>query len=121
MIPRETIQEKLTFGIKPPKEYKEQPFCTWKQLIKTKGPLLTDAILEFTYVLKIEESPSFGSMEPDEDYPRSYYTPSVIVIRPRPENDEEYEKRMKNMEETKKQTEEKEKLEYLRLKAKFEK
>ena len=120
MIPRETVNKKLTFGIKLGKEYKEQPFCTWKQLTETKGLLPTDVIDEFTYVKEIEEFPGFGSMDDEEDYPKTYYTPSVIVIRPRPENDEEYEKRMSRAEEIKKNTDEREKLEYLRLKAKFE-
>jgi len=121
MIPRETVNEKLIFNIKPSKDYKSYPFCTWEELINTEGLLPTDIIHNFHWDETLQETPGFGSMEPDDDYPKTYYAPSVTIVRPRPETDTEYEKRMKHQEQIKKETEEKERLEYLRLKAKFEK
>lgn len=121
MEPRKIIDEKLTFGIKPSKEYKENPFCRWKELLKIKGLLPDDVIHEFTYAVTIQHEPEFGNIDYDEEYPKSYYTPSIIVIRPRPENDEEYSARMKDKVTIEMQKERHEKLEYLRLKAKFEK
>jgi len=118
MIPRQTVNEKLTFGIKPGKEYKPFVFCTWKELIETKGLLPADQIDDLIWD-EMKES-GFMKLDFDPDHPKIFYTPSIIVIRPRPENDEEYEARMKRDEENRKTTEERERLEYLRLKAKFE-
>jgi len=118
---REIVKEKLTFGIKRAKEYKEQPFCTWEELIATKGLLPDDIIDEFKYDKIIKTEPGFACTDDPDNYPKTYYAPSVVVVRPRLENDEEYSNRMKRNEHSKKETEEREKLEYLRLKAKFEK
>jgi len=118
MESRKIIDEKITFPIKDSKEYKDKPFCTWEELIVIKGLLPGDQIYDFHYEKDIVEEGGWGE---DDDYPKTYYTPSVNVIRPRKENDEEYEKRMKEMNKIKRQEEEKERLEYLRLKAKFEK
>jgi hypothetical protein len=117
---RKIINEKLSFTIGNPsgKQYKDPEFCTWEELIATKGPLPTDTLNSLFY--KREDVPNgIGNMDM-EDISHTYYVPQVTVIRPRLENDEEYFERMKTEEEFEKQQTERERLEYLRLKAKFE-
>ena len=113
---RETVQEKLTFSIKGAKQYK-MDFCTWGELIATEGPQPGDKLGDLHW--EKHESSGFGGYDTEDDI-KTYYTPSVTVVRPRPENDKEFEARMKRKAQFEKENEEKEKLEYLRLKAKFE-
>ena len=117
MESRQIVNERLTFPIKQGKTYKPTEFCTWEELINTERLKPTDIIIDFFY--KEEKENGFASMK-TEDELETYYTPSVTVIRKRPENDEEYSQRMQLEASAKKQQEEKERLDYLRLKAKFE-
>jgi len=116
---RETVNEKLIFNISPRKEHKCSPFCTWGELIKTEGLLPRDIIHDMHWDETVAEGPGWGMEDPD-DYPKTFYAPSISIIRPRPENDKEFEQRMKLKAQFDKDKEEKERLEYLRLKAKYE-
>jgi hypothetical protein len=106
---RRIIDEKLELRIKPGKSYKED--ITFNDLCKTLGAFPTDRVLGFTY----RETKGVGF---NEDH--TYYYPALIVIRRRSETDEEYLIRQREEEQRNKETFEREKLEYLRLKAKFE-
>ena len=66
-----------------------------------------------------QKESGFGSMK-SEDELDTYLIPKITVIRQRPETDDEYFQRMKEEEDRVRIKEEGEKLEYLRLKAKFE-
>lgn len=65
----------------------------------------------------VEDQRGFGSMELDPIMGTSYY---LVFQYYSPETDAEYHERMLLLEKRKRELEEKEKLEYLRLKAKFE-
>lgn len=94
------------------------PFdLTWKMLVETEGVLPDDVFNQIVFIDE-KESGAFGYKMPDEL--ETFTVPYLIVHRRRLETDDEYFKRMKYEEETRKRIEEKEKLEYLRLKAKFE-
>ena len=117
MKQREIVEEKRIFSIKKSAEFRSRHFCTWEELISINGILPTDIVHEISYIEHDETLP-FG-MEPiDEEV--TYYTPSVIIIRPRPETDDEYLGRMKTEGAWEKTKEANERLEYLRLKAKYE-
>ena len=120
MNKREIVNEKLTIRIKKGSSYKTMIFCTWEELIATKKLLPGDQINGIMWVEHEYSTGGFGGMdyEPDE---RVEWYPAIVVVRPRPETDEEFEKRMKKKATFDEQNLEKEKLEYLRLKAKFEK
>jgi hypothetical protein len=111
MNQRKTIDEKIDIQIKPATDYRESILVS--ELLATKDILPTDTVIGIGYVEKEERS--FGM-----DEPKTFYTPILRVIRKRPETDEEYSKRMEQEAKTLKDVEEREKLEYLRLKAKFE-
>lgn len=119
MKPRKVVNEKLHFSIGKNlgKDYKDPKFCTWKDLIETNGPLSSDTLDSFYYKEEISKNWS----DDMEDKEHSFFIPTVIVIRPRLENDDEYFTRMKAEETIENEKNEKERLEYLRLKAKFEK
>ena len=55
-----------------------------------------------------------------EDELVDFYVPTLVISRKRKENDREYMERMNIEEEFLKRKNEKEKLEYMRLKSKFE-
>lgn len=117
MESRKTIEERITIKIgKQFAETYKNPY-TWKDLMETDKVLPTDTVYNFCYVEEKENG--FGSMKM-EDKLDDYYYPAIVVIRPRPETDDEYLKRKQQEQVYSKQTEEREKLEYLRLKAKFE-
>jgi nitrogenase molybdenum-iron protein alpha/beta subunit len=72
----------------------------------------------FICIINIDEDQrGFGSMELDPVMGTSFYVKYSYYS---PETDTEFENRMKHQERLKRDTEEREKLEYLRLKAKFE-
>jgi hypothetical protein len=118
MKERRIVNEKLNFQIKFGETYKPSHFCTWGELIKTEGVLPTDFLDDLRYEETLESV--FGNMS-CEDERKTLYIPTVTVIRPRLENDDEYFKRMKEEADRDKQNEIREKNEYLRLKAKYEK
>jgi hypothetical protein len=117
MEQRQIVDEKITFPIKGGSIYKSSEFCTWKELIETQGPISSDIIHDLFY--KEVECRGWGEMSEDNE-PSIWYVPTVTVIRPRPETDEEFEIRMRIKATFAQQNEERERLEYLRLKAKFE-
>jgi len=89
---------------------------TFDAIKKTQGILPDDEILSIA-VRSGFEPPMFGN-DPDETI--HYCYPVFVVKRARPETDDEYLARMKKEELARKIQEEKDKLEYLRLKAIFE-
>lgn len=113
MEQRKTVEEKIYIQILPGKDYKEE--VKGSDFKKVQDILDTDRIIGFEW--KIWEEKPFMSME---DEMKTFYAPCIIVLRKRPETDEEYFKRMKEDEQHKKDVDERERLEYLRLKAKFE-
>jgi hypothetical protein len=90
---------------------------TWDELMKTEGVLPTDTVWHFYY--KEEKESGMFSMKMEDEL-RNVYRPMMEVVRRRPETDDEYLERKAKFQNLKNQTEEKERLEYLRLKAKFE-
>ena len=119
MVPRNRVTHKYVFEMTTKHlTYKES--LTWdlfEQLFKMdKKPLPTDKIVELTH--KGYEAQSWGMSE--DDSTTTYYVPIIIVERVEEETDDEYSTRMKREEATRINTEKNERLEYLRLKAKFE-
>ncbi len=89
-----------------------------KVLFKNIKNLQLDDDIEIVDFKRTKITPS-GFMRLDEPVP---YNAMVLTTKIQvPETDEEYSARIKQQEFSKKQTEEKEKLEYLRLKAIYEK
>jgi len=113
MEPRRTVEDTLEFAIKHNEGYKCD--ITWGDFLECKVLLKTDRVLNFTWREETSAVP-FSC----DDTERTYYTFYIIVARKRPETDDEYFKRVKIEEDRKKEFEERERLEYLRLKAKFE-
>lgn len=117
MDARRTIDEVLTFQIPidSVKTYKTDIF--WKDILNIKGLQETDKIIDLHW--KEEKESGFGSLA-YEDELETYMIPEISISRKRQETDEEYLKRNREEADRIKRIEEKEKLEYLRLKAKFE-
>lgn len=115
---RRNVTEHIRFRIG--KDLKAETYrkdFTWKDLIETKDILPTDIVIGVEYK-KEQESGMFSmKMEDELEY---YYTPTIIAKRIRPETDEEYFTRKSQEQKRIEKTEEQERLEYLRLKAKFE-
>ena len=110
---RKTIDERLRIQIKPATDYRQD--ITFEELCATKAQP-TDRVLGFEYV---ETEPGgFGMMDQDK---RTFYYPALVVIRKRQETDDEYFKRQKEEQDRKIAQDDRDRLEYLRLKAKFEK
>lgn len=84
----------------------------WEELIGTKGILPNDIFLGYTWEYK--EVASWCSDA------KTYRAPYLVIRRERPETDDEYLLRLKSVERTLIEENEKEYLEYLRLKAKYE-
>jgi hypothetical protein len=78
--------------------------------------LPNDRILDFRW----DEARDTGFGNYSQEPPGMIYYPVMVVSRSVEETDDEYFKRMKRNEDNKKAIEQKEKLEYLRLKAKYE-
>ncbi len=114
---RKTIEERIYVQILPGTDYKIDVFP--KDLLATKGLLDTDKIVAFDWK-KWESKGGFGSYSEEDEGTKTYYSPCVVVLRKRQETDDEYFKRMKEETQRNKDVEERERLEYLRLKAKFE-
>lgn len=114
MEQRKTVDEKISFTIKEAKEYKTE--ITFGELCAVKDVLPSDILNDISF--KKEKGSGFGLMS--EDDIRSYYVPTLTVVRKRPETDDEFLKRKQEEESVNRQKDEKERLEYLRLKAKFE-
>ena len=126
MEDRRIIDEKIYLPIKQASIYRSSdPCCTWAELLLTPGILVTDKILQIGWREQTHQlgggigglSMSEWEVAPEEE---TDYTPTIIVIRKRPETDGEFYKRMKQKSDFDERNLEREKLEYLRLKAKFE-
>lgn len=117
METRKIVDEKidLRIGKQPAETYKKE--FTWKDLQETEGVLPTDIIWHFFY--RQERETGMFSMKMEDEL-IDYYWPIMQVCRKRPETDDEFLARKTREQESKNKTEEQEKLEYLRLKAKFE-
>ena len=113
MEQRKTVEEKIYIQILPGNDYKEE--VTGSDFKKVEGILDTDRVIGFEW--KTWQDRQFMSMDDEE---KTFYAPCVTVLRKRPETDDEYFKRMKEETQHKKNIDERERLEYLRLKAKFE-
>lgn len=119
MVPKNRVTHKYQFDLTTKHlEYKET--ITWglfEQLYNMDiKPLLTDKIVELTH--RGYEAVNWGNME--DSTPTTYYVPIIIVERYEEETDEEYSTRMKRDETNRINTDKNERLEYLRLKAKYE-
>jgi hypothetical protein len=84
----------------------------WEELIAIKDVLPNDVFLGHTWEYK--EVAGFGSEA------KTYRVPFLVIRRQREETDDEYLLRLKGVEKILRQENEKEYLEYLRLKAKYE-
>ncbi len=122
---REKIHEPITFQVYPYSEYRQK--LVWKDLIATEGLLPDDVVEDITWDVKKGEYSTWGQMDDEPARTYTHYSILVTVKRWREETDDEYLERMRKIkvDEDKKVAEqkltnEKEKLEYLRLKAKFE-
>jgi hypothetical protein len=114
MESRQTIDEQIYIHILPGNDYKKEVMGS--DFKKVEGILDTDRVIGFGW--KTWQDRHFMSM--DDEGEKTFYAPCIIVLRKRPETDDEYFKRMKEDEQRKKDINERERLEYLRLKAKFE-
>jgi hypothetical protein len=114
MEQRRTLTKEIKVQLSPYEAYTKKPF-TPELFNACKDFQPGDIIREFKYG-EICEVP-FGSMDDNEV---TSYSPIIVVERKVLETDEEFFTRMKQEEATKKQTDERERLEFLRLKAKFE-
>lgn len=90
---------------------------TWADLKKTHGLKDDDVIVDIRW--KKQKESGFMSMKMEDEL-RELYFLYIDVKRKRPETDEEYSKRQSEQVKRQKEIDEREKLEYLRLKAKFE-
>jgi hypothetical protein len=113
---KQIVDEHISVSI-PVKEIKTYRVdILWSELIKT--PLMPDDILHDIHWVDVRES-GFASMKMEDEL-ETYRVPKVTVIRKRPETDDEYVQRLRKEELRKREEEDKERMEYLRLKAKFE-
>lgn len=117
MEDRDRVYDKLVFPIKHKQinlEY--ETAITWDEFIKTEGILPTDEITAMGW--KKTSGMGGWGMDPDHEWKRAQF--EITIARVRQETDEEYLKRMKEKAEKEKRIEERERLEYLRLKAKYD-
>jgi hypothetical protein len=87
----------------------------WEDFLKAKNINPTDVVNGFVW--KEENITTFGY---DTEEPEPHQVPYILITRRRPENDDEYSARMKEKAQFDAATETRERLEYLRLKAKYE-
>lgn len=97
-----------------------EPRMIWKDLIAVKGLEPGDIIEDIRRERETRERGGWGFQE-DESISYTAHNIAVVVKRWRDETDEEYLARMRRETTAKKIIDEREKLEFLRLKAKFEK
>jgi len=115
------IQVLVYIPIGPFEDMDVHEYGTWENLLKTKDILPTDEIIKFVSIRKVTPDIwGFGNMDMDES-PEYIYAPGIMVKRRRIETDDEYVSRLKIGQTQKDRSEERDHLEYLRLKAKFEK
>jgi hypothetical protein len=110
LVPKKIIKDALRFRIPTGLSGKgiiSEGYCTWEELINTKGPLPTDVVAGMSW-------------DDEEDSEDSGISLDVVVVRERLETDEEYLKRLDEEEEEKKIHEKNEFKIYNRLKQKYE-
>jgi hypothetical protein len=110
---KQQINKWLHLQIKPAITYKES--VTWKDIQNIVG-ILPDDVIDSIIYMERTGGGGFGFGSEDD----TFYFPVLRVSRLVLESDEEYTKRMKEKAVAQKAFEDKEHLEYLRLKAKFE-
>lgn len=114
--PRDRVYDRVKFRVNHKQHHEYKGALYWGELVSTEGPKPEDEIAELKWV---EESGRGGMMRmDDEEWHHAYF--QVTVLRPRPETDEEYFARKKEEAKRVQEREDRERLEYLRLKAKFE-
>lgn len=114
---RKIIDEKILISIPiKVKSYKNDIY--WRDILDIEGIQLDDKVHDIIW--KKEEQINFGS-EDIENEDNIVMVPKLFVTRKRKETDKEYLDRKRIEENQNKINEERDKLEYLRLKAKFEK
>lgn len=120
MEQRQIIKEQIILNIPVNRNSFDsyKPGIRWSELIETKNVLPTDIISEVGY--RTEKENGFGSMKMDDEL-EDIHIATLVVIRNRPETDDEFLKRQKEKNNFQHNIEEREKLEYLRLKAKYDK
>lgn len=109
MYNRKKIRKTLDFRLPVGNKSSKDKF-TWKELISTPGIETTDIVIGITY----------KPHPPDEINSEHRFIPYVTVLRDVEETNNEFLKRMQEEENELKENEERDRLEYLRLKAKFE-
>jgi hypothetical protein len=112
MIPKKILTKEFRVKLAPYQAWIKKPF-TADLFQNCKELLPTDIITNITY----DKNISTGWGDEDET---SYYAPVVIVTREVLETDEEYMERISVEERRKEEVENREYLEYLRLRAKYE-
>lgn len=113
MIPKKILTKEFDIQVAVGKEYKED--FTPEMIKDCKDFLPGDIIVKWKH--GEQTGSTFGGMDNEE---RTWYWPIIVVQRKVEETDDEYFNRIKSEERIKKEFEQKERLEYLRLKAKFE-
>lgn len=111
MEARKIIEELVDIRIDFENQFSDK--ITFGNIKKAKG--ISDSDEVFGVTVRSGFAPSWGGEQ--DDY---YRYPVIIVKNKRPETDDEYFTRLKKEEADKKVQEERDRLEYLRLKAKFE-
>lgn len=110
LVPKKLIEDSLRFRIPTGLTRKGifgDGYCSWEELLNTKGPLPSDSVVGI----------SWDEEEFEED---SGSCLVLVVNRRRFETDEEYSRRLKEDEDLQKLREENEFNQYKRLKAKYE-
>ena len=117
MIPKKIITKEFRVQLAPYEAWTKKPF-TADLFQNCKELLPTDIITGIAY--DMSEGGGFGGNDSYDDNPTRRYAPVVIVTREVLETDEEYMERISIDERRKEEVENREYLEYLRLRAKYE-
>ncbi len=116
MNQKNTIEELLEFRIPIDRVVTYKADIFWRDILAVEGLEPSDKLVDLYWKEQIESG--FGSMKMEDEL-ETYLIPMIRIRRNRPETDEEYSERFAEEEKRKKEIENKEWLEYLRLKGKF--
>lgn len=108
---RKKIRKTLDFRL-PVRSKSSKDKFTWKELISTPGIETTDIVIGITY------KPFLSNV--NDETSSCNFIPCVTVYRDVEETDDEFLERIQEEENELKKADERDRLEYLRLKAKFE-
>lgn len=111
METRQPIDENIMIQIRTAYDYKGE-------ISGSDFKIATSKILSDDRVVGIHWTKSTGGFGYEEG--QTFYCPNIWVIRKRLENDEEFTKRMKEKVQREKQNEDRERLEYIRLREKYQ-